>query len=250
MSLSPRHHATAWYRRCGTQLTTHWRFKLIATALMTVGFFAVYFPLLYLPVFTVTQMPVTAFDRLVGLRPNTLLLYITLWVYIPLGSWLLTDKQQLVAYSKALAGLGMVGLAVFFLWPTSVPRPHIDVAEYPGFRVLIALDQPRNVCPSLHAAFAVFSALCIGRLLRARGERPLLRALNWCWCLAILYSTLATKQHMVVDLLAGTALGAAWAGLYLRFFAWRREGIMGAGGACPAEPVPATPMGKNCASAS
>jgi len=29
---------------------------------------------------------------------------------------------------------------------------------------------------------------------------------------------LATKQHVAVDLVAGIVLGAAWAGLYLRFF--------------------------------
>jgi membrane-associated phospholipid phosphatase len=29
---------------------------------------------------------------------------------------------------------------------------------------------------------------------------------------------LATKQHVAVDMAAGIALGAAWAGLYLRFF--------------------------------
>jgi membrane-associated phospholipid phosphatase len=29
---------------------------------------------------------------------------------------------------------------------------------------------------------------------------------------------LATKQHVAVDMVAGIALGAVWAGLYLRFF--------------------------------
>ena len=36
--------------------------------------------------------------------------------------------------------------------------------------------------------------------------------------LGILYATLATKQHVAVDLVAGTVLGVAWAGLYVRFF--------------------------------
>jgi hypothetical protein len=187
---------------------------------MTAGFFAVYFLFLYHPIFPVTQMPITPIDRFIQLRPNSLVLYSTLWLYIPLGSWFLTDKRELYTYSAALCGLGAIGLAVFFFWPTSVPRVNVDLVAYPGFKLLVIIDQPRNVFPCLHGAFAVFSAICIGRLLRRVGDRGLLRTLNWCWCISIFYSTLATKQHMAVDLFSGIVLGAVWAGIYLRFFTW------------------------------
>jgi membrane-associated phospholipid phosphatase len=241
VSLVQCNHAIGWYRQLGTRLKAHWRFKLIASAVMVISFFAAYFLLLYFPVFPVTEMPTTAIDRLVGLSPNSLLLYIILWFYVPLGSWLLDDKRELIAYSAALCGLGMVGLAVFFFWPTSVPRPNIDLVEYPGFRLLVAIDEPRNVFPSLHAAFTVFTAICIGRPLRQLGDRGLIRGLNWCLCVSILYSALATKQHLALDLIAGTVLGAAWAGIYLRFFPWRRGGIGGVWGAFPDRSTPTTP---------
>jgi membrane-associated phospholipid phosphatase len=60
--------------------------------------------------------------------------------------------------------------------------------------------------------------MCLDRLARHLGDRGLARSLSWLWCLGILYSTLATKQHVAVDMVAGIALGAVWAGLYLRFF--------------------------------
>ncbi|MGD0463706.1 MAG: phosphatase PAP2 family protein [Tepidisphaeraceae bacterium] len=250
MSLVQCNQPIDWYRQLGTRLKAHWRFKLIASVVMASSFFAAYFLLLYFPVFPVTEMPTTAIDRLVGLSPNTLLLYITLWIYIPLGSWLLDDKRELIAYSAALCGLGTAGLAVFFFWPTSVPRPNIDLVEYPGFRLLVAIDEPRNVFPCLHAAFAVFTAICIGRRLRQLGGRGLIRGLNWCWCLSILYSAMATKQHLAVDVFAGTVLGAAWAGLYLRFFTRRRGGIVGVSGAFPDRFTPATPRGRRHSSTS
>ena len=50
---------------------------------------------------------------------------------------------------------------------------------------------------------------CEQRLLRYLGAPHWLRALNWLWCLGILYSTLATKQHVAIDLYAGVALGLA-----------------------------------------
>ena len=30
---------------------------------------------------------------------------------------------------------------------------------------------------------------------------------NWAWCIGIVYSTMATRQHVVVDVLAGLAVG-------------------------------------------
>jgi len=33
--------------------------------------------------------------------------------------------------------------------------------------------------------------------------------INACWCVGICYSTLATKQHLLIDVLAGAALGLA-----------------------------------------
>jgi membrane-associated phospholipid phosphatase len=47
-----------------------------------------------------------------------------------------------------------------------------------------------------------------------------LRALNWLWCAGILYSTVATRQHVALDVLAGAALGAAVAVVHLR---WLRQ---------------------------
>ncbi len=224
MNLLQRNDEVAWHHQLTSRLLLHWRYKLIAGAVLSIGFYLGYFLILYFPVFPVTEMPVTAIDRLIGFWSTSLLMYITLWPYILLGAWLLSDKRELITYVRALGGLGIAGLLVFFFWPTSVPRPDIDLTLYPSFTMLVALDEPRNVFPSLHAAFAVFTAICIGRLLRELGERGLFRFLSWCWCVAILYSALATKQHLAIDLLGGTVLGVAWAVAYLRYFTWIRQG--------------------------
>jgi membrane-associated phospholipid phosphatase len=61
----------------------------------------------------------------------------------------------------------------------------------------------------MHAAFAVFTAIGFERILRQMGAGRLVRALNWLWCLGILYSTIAVRQHVSLDILAGAVLGAA-----------------------------------------
>jgi membrane-associated phospholipid phosphatase len=80
---------------------------------------------------------------------------------------------------------------------------------------LKTMDVAANACPSLHAAFAVFTAIWLERQLRELHVGRLVRALNWLWCLGILYSTLATRQHVALDTLAGAALGAVIALLHI-----------------------------------
>ena len=58
--------------------------------------------------------------------------------------------------------------------------------------------------------------ILVERLLREMGAGRFVRALNWLWCLGILYSTVATRQHVSLDVLAGIALGAAVAVVHLR----------------------------------
>jgi membrane-associated phospholipid phosphatase len=47
---------------------------------------------------------------------------------------------------------------------------------------------------------------------------------NTVWLLLIVYSTLAIKQHVLLDALAGAALGAAFGWASLRSFAARGNG--------------------------
>jgi membrane-associated phospholipid phosphatase len=46
------------------------------------------------------------------------------------------------------------------------------------------------------------------------GAGPLVRALNWLWCLGILYSTIAIRQHVFLDVIAGAVLGSTVAGVH------------------------------------
>jgi len=54
-------------------------------------------------------------------------------------------------------------------------------------------------------------------LLRELGAPQVVRAGNWLWCMGIVYSTLATRQHVAVDAVAGALLGAIVATPQFRF---------------------------------
>ncbi len=206
-----------WLRQVGARVLVWWPAKMIGIILGMAVFFALYFLLLLHPVFPVTVMPLTAVDRLVGFRPEAFPLYLSLWFYVSLAPGLLTDRRELVSYFLAVAGLSVIGFGIFLVWPTAVPRPEVNWLQHPAFAFLKSVDASGNACPSLHVAFAVFSAAWFERILRQMGATRVWRALNWAWCLGILYSTVAIHQHVFLDVVAGIALGAVVAFVHLRW---------------------------------
>ena len=216
-----------WLRRCGPRLLVFWLPKMLGTTLGMTAFFAAYFWVLHHPQGPVTVMPLTFIDRLVGFQPAALPLYFSLWVYVSLAPALVVDRRELLGYGVAAAALGVIGLGLFVLWPTAVPPVEVDWQQHPGFAFLKAADASGNACPSLHVAFAMFTAVWFEHLLRRLGAGRFARFLNWLWCLGILYSTLATRQHVSLDVLAGAALGAAVAVAHLRWLRHRQGPVRG-----------------------
>ena len=211
----PRPARLAWWHEAGGRLLTWWPAKLLGTALGMTVFFVAYFWVLNHPLYPVTTMPFTGLDRLIGFQAAALPLYLSLWFYVSLAPALLVDRRELVSYGSAWVALSGSGLGIFLLWPTAVPRTAIEWSQHPSFAFLQAADAAGNACPSLHVAFAVFTACWFGRLLRQMGAGRGLRAGNWLWCAGILYSTIAIRQHVALDVLAGAALGALAAAVHL-----------------------------------
>lgn len=189
-------------------MKTHWWIKTLGLTAGMPTFFVLYFHVLRHPVFPVTIMPLTAVDRLIGFRPEALPLYLSLWVYIPLAFVLQQDRRGLWSSGGTAILLGGAGLGVFFLWPTAVPELGFDWSLHPSVAFLKEVDAAGNACPSLHVAFAVWAAFHIGSLLREMRAHASVQVGNWLWCVAIVYSTIATGQHVSADALAGAALGA------------------------------------------
>lgn len=212
----PSPHAS-WLHQLGPRFLTLWPAKFIGTTLGMTAFFIAYFWLLHHPIFPLTIMPLTALDRWIEFRPGALGLYVSLWFYVSLAPALLTKPRELWSYLLAATVLSVIGLGIFLFWPTAVPAVAPDWPHHSFFSLLHRVDASGNACPSLHVAFAVFTACWFERILRVLQAGGLVRMLNGLWCLGILYSTIATRQHVVIDVLAGAVLGAVVAGLHLRY---------------------------------
>ncbi len=182
------------------------------TAFMWV-FFTAYFHILRNPVRPVFEMPLTPLDHAVVPQPWAFAAYVSLWIYVGIVPGMMLRVRETLLYGAWAAALCITGLAIFYLAPTAVPPPHItaDLSQHAGFALLNGVDASGNACPSLHVATALFSAVWVAALLRHVGAPPWLRMANWVWLLLIVYSTLAIKQHVALDALAGAALGGAFA---------------------------------------
>lgn len=206
--------SVSWYQALGRRIATLWVVKMIGTTVGISGFFVIYFWVMHNPPSEPTVMPLTLLDHWVGVSDDAMLLYGSLWFYISLAPAFAKDKAELWACARDAALMAGVGLAVFWFFPTTVPAFAVDWAQYPALQFLKSADAGGNAFPSLHVAFAVFTAVLLERQLHAVGSPAWVRVLNMLWALGIVYSTLATRQHVLLDVLGGSLLAAvvSWAG--------------------------------------
>lgn len=210
---SARRQTRPWLQELAVRVVYLWWFKAIGTAAFMTVFFAAYLHLLHFPVYPVTVMPLTVVDRAIGFQPWALVAYGTLWIYVALPPALAPTLKRLFSYGWHIGGLCLAAILVFVFWPTAVPPADVDWGRYPGFALLKGIDVGGNACPSLHVATALYSAIWLEMELREIGAVAWLRRLSWLWCAVIVFSTLATKQHVMYDVVAGTALALAVAAL-------------------------------------
>jgi membrane-associated phospholipid phosphatase len=213
-----------WRREIVRRLRTLWFAKMLGTMLGIAAFLMAYFWVLRHPLFDVTIMPVTALDRVIGYHPETLPIYLSLWAYVSVGPALLGNSREIVSYTLSVFVLSVIGLGIFVLWPTAIPEFAVDWSQHPSISFLKNHDLAANACPSMHVAFSVLTAIYLEKLLREVNTGWPIRALNWLWCLGIIYSTVTTLQHVVLDVLGGTVLGSIVAALYLRLLRFQERG--------------------------
>ena len=202
-----------WFR-----VRRYFPLKLIGTTLWTWAFFVGYFHLLRHPNGAVTIVPTTALDRMIAFHPHWLIPYVSLWLYVGIAPGLQLRFLQLLAYGFWTGLLLLVGLGLFWLWPTAVPPAVFDPQGFPGFELMRGIDAAGNACPSMHVAIALHTAIWIEFQFVQIGVPVWLRLGNVVWFAAIVVSTMALKQHVLVDVVGGAALGMAFAGASLR---WR-----------------------------
>lgn len=195
---------TALWRRCATLFPL----KLVGNLVATIGFFPLYFWIMK-NAGQAWVLPLTAFDRLIAFSPVLLPVYLSLWGYIALPVLLAKDRRELWGFSFGCASMTALALLVFWFMPTAIPNFAVDTTPGTSLQFLKMVDSAGNAFPSLHVSFSVFSCVVLARQLREVGAPAWLRVVNVAWAAGIVYSTMAVRQHVLIDVLGGFVLGVA-----------------------------------------
>ena len=185
--------------------------KATGTPVFMFVFFWAYFALLEHPRHEPTVMPEIFIDRWIGFTPSAFVVYVSLWVYVSIVPALIGNLRTLIGYTLWMALMCLFCLGIFWAWPTQTPDYGLDWGQYPGLALIKGVDASGNAFPSLHVASAVFSACWLHRIFAQLESPPLANGTNLVLCLAIVWSTLATLQHVALDAIAGTVVGLAFA---------------------------------------
>jgi membrane-associated phospholipid phosphatase len=149
---------------------------------------------------------VTRIDLTVPLVPSSVWVYVS-W-YLATGAVLFggrdTFRQGWLAYAIAFA----VCIVLYLVWPITIERPSLEGTQVAErlVRAVYGADIPVNLFPSFHAAVAAV-------LLRLRPAGRVSTVLVTLWTVLLSASCVLLKQHYVLDVLGGLALGWTSVGL-------------------------------------
>lgn len=198
------------------RLQTHWREKLLLTVVLNALFWTGYEWLGRTPMLPVRTVPRLWPDDAIPFQPRPWAwVYLSQFLLTGLLPWLIDSRETIRRYVVGFAVMSGTSFAVFAVWPVASPRPAGPVDG--ALAAIHFYDGTLNAFPSLHAAFLVYMARLAWRMF-GRGLSPVKWGAGAAWGAAILYATIATRQHFTLDLVAGGAIGwlADWR-------AWRTQ---------------------------
>lgn len=180
-----------------------WRAFLWFMAWFYVFFFPLYFGAGYVAAHRSQTFGLYgAWEGNIPLIPWMIWPYLSLYSVFLLPLLHLSAKQIAMLARQSTATLLIAG-GVFLLVPTHLgfPFPRVEGLHQPLFNLLVQVDTPHNLVPSLHVAFAALMLLgCIERA-------PKCWAWGYgTWLVLMSVSTVLVHQHHLVDVISGLGL--------------------------------------------
>ena len=143
----------------------------------------------------------------------------TVWIYnsqfffLAISIYLMRKPKNLSRTLYAMALVSLFSFCIFAIFPTTLPRNYVTGTGLTAkaFQSLYMIDSSSNCFPSLHVALAWLAALGVWQ------ERRSFGVVICLWAILITISTMTTKQHYFIDVLAGLFLATLFRMLLIRF---------------------------------
>ncbi|MGN6653695.1 phosphatase PAP2 family protein [Trinickia sp.] len=160
-----------------------------------------------------------ALDRVVPFDASAIWLYLSFFLFVPVA-YLCALPDRLAPLTRAMQCAAVLAGIVFVAWPTTLVYPLVPTGTTGAAALhwLVDFDSTRNCMPSLHGALTL---LCMVAMWQR--ERPWRTAFMFVWGLAVMWSVVAARRHLAVDLGAGLLLGVLCAGVVAYLSAKARQ---------------------------
>ena len=165
-----------------------------------------------------------ALDDIIPFRPGWISIYV-----LSFASWagtlflLFRQRKEHVYRNSAAYFVTLILTAItFLLLPGAIERPEVPGRDFFSWltRLIYLVDQPNNLCPSLHV---ICSYYCWRAIWDTEGIPLWYRRFNFVFLLLVCCSILFVKQHVFVDIPAGVLVSEVPLQLARRF-RWERAG--------------------------
>ncbi len=175
--------------------------RLIAVVVWTSALYTIYQATNRYHLYTPTLLPMTRLDYAIPFWTWTVVPYFMLIC----GMYLPALVKDVTHFKRTLAAITvgvLINYTIFFLWPTTYPRPPLPDGTMfydDWYRWLTVIDTPANCFPSGHITAPAIGCWAMSR------QYPKWRWLMWLAFVPLSLTILTTKQHYVWDLLGGLA---------------------------------------------
>jgi membrane-associated phospholipid phosphatase len=175
--------------------------RLLAVSAFLMGFTFIYSLLNILTLPYSRTLSALRLDEDIPFLAPTIVFYFSHYYFVFFSLISFRNREEFEPVLIRTIILSLSCFAIFALVPISVVRPGLPEGFWQTpFKILYGYDGSANCLPSLHAGIAALLALShLG--LYGKSRWPWL-----VWAILIILSTLTTKQHLILDVLAGMLL--------------------------------------------
>lgn len=151
------------------------------------------------------QLTPSWLDRAIPFSPHAIWLYLSFFLIVPL-CYLLCPLSRIKWLRSSMQLAAIVAGAIYLLWPTTMDYPVDQGGSLSStmLAALIGIDSKQNCLPSLHIALTALAVWAV-----ADSRKKWRSVLLSVWGLAIAFSILQLRRHLLVDLLSGAVLAMA-----------------------------------------